>query len=187
MRFHATTKTAEGQCYAALQQGVPRQPGVPLLLYLPPHKAGSCRAMCEPESPLCGTPWQCLLAPPLCRCQEERGLQSALCLHASDVRRVFIATIKVICCVYFSNSKCASGSLCMCFQRMGACHTVNHRSPPPVDTAPLAQPPPRAQQGHVRPKVHDSHNSGPPQSMLNSWGPTDRDSSRGSYVSNSLF
>ena len=40
MRFHAMTETAEGQCYTALQQGVPQQPVVPLLLYLPPHKAG---------------------------------------------------------------------------------------------------------------------------------------------------
>lgn len=40
MRFHAMTETAEGQCYAALQQGVPQQPVVPLLSYLPPHKAG---------------------------------------------------------------------------------------------------------------------------------------------------
>lgn len=70
MRFHAMGETAEGQCYAALQQGVPQQPVVPLLLYLPPDNAGSCKAMCEAESALCGTPWHCLLAPPLCRCQE---------------------------------------------------------------------------------------------------------------------
>lgn len=71
MRFHATTETAEGQYYDALQQGVPQQPVVPLLFYLPPHKTSSCKAMCEAESPLCGTPWHSLLALPLCRCQEE--------------------------------------------------------------------------------------------------------------------
>lgn len=70
---------------------------------------------------------------------------------------------------------------------MGACHTVNLRSHPLVATAPLAQPPPRARQGRARPRVHDSHSSGLPQSMLNSWGPTDRDSTRESYVSSLVF
>lgn len=78
MRFHATTETAEGQCYDALQQGVPQQPVVPLLLYLPPHTTGSCKAMCEAESPLCGTPWHSLLALPLCRCQEGRVTKCSL-------------------------------------------------------------------------------------------------------------
>lgn len=35
MRFHTTLEAAEGQRYDALQQGVPQQPKVPLLLYLP--------------------------------------------------------------------------------------------------------------------------------------------------------
>lgn len=35
MRFHAMMETTEGQCYVALQQEVPQQPVVPLLLYLP--------------------------------------------------------------------------------------------------------------------------------------------------------
>lgn len=47
MRFHATIETGEGQYYDALQQGVPQQPVVPLLLHLPPHKTSSCKAMCE--------------------------------------------------------------------------------------------------------------------------------------------
>lgn len=38
MRFHTTLEAAEGQRYDALQQGVPQQPKVPLLLYLPHHK-----------------------------------------------------------------------------------------------------------------------------------------------------
>lgn len=73
------------------------------------------------------------------------------------------------------------------FQRTGACRTVNLRSHHLAATAPPAQPPPRAQQGHARLRVHDSHSSGPPQSMLNSWGPTDRDSTRESYVSSLVF
>lgn len=180
MRFHATTKTAEGQCYAAPQRGVPQQPVVPLLLYLPPHKAGSCKAMCEAESPLCGTPWHSLLAAPLCRCQEERGF--AKCSLSPRIRcsMCFTATIKVTCRVEL---KVCLSIPSLCFQRRGACHTVNHPSPPLVATAPLAQPPPRARQGHARPRVHDSHNSGPPQSTLNSWGPMDRDSTWESYVS----
>jgi len=40
MRFHAMMETAEGQYYAALQQGVPQQPVVSVV-ELPPHKAGS--------------------------------------------------------------------------------------------------------------------------------------------------
>lgn len=36
MRFHTTLEAAEGQRYDALQQGVPQQPKVTLLLYLPP-------------------------------------------------------------------------------------------------------------------------------------------------------
>ena len=123
--------------------------------------------------------------------------------HSADVRRsgvckVLFVSMYQMLAVFHSNNECHVFCLvvklkvhlrvrCMCFQRMGACHTVNHRSPPPVDTAPLAQPPPRARQGHVRPRVHDSRSSGPPQSMLNSWGPMDRDSTRGSYVSNSVF
>lgn len=73
------------------------------------------------------------------------------------------------------------------FQRTVACRTVNLRSHHPAATAPLAQAPPRAQQGHARPRVHDSHSSGRPQSMLNSWGQTDRDSTRESYVSSLVF
>lgn len=113
--------------------------------------------------------------------------------------------MKLTCCVCLQSQRMP---LCVCFQRKGACRTVNHRSPPPVGTAPPVQPPPKAQQGHARPRAHDSHYSGPPQSMLISWGPTvrsstrnngrpqsiliswrpmDRSSTRGSYVSNSGF
>lgn len=99
----------------------------------------------------------------------------------------FTETMQVTCCVCLWSQSMSFGSLCVCFQRKGACHTVNHRSPPPVGTAPLVQPPPRAQQGRARTRAHDSHYSGLPQSMLTSWGPTDRSSTRGSYVSNSRF
>ena len=66
MRFHTTLEAAEGQCYDALQQGVPQQPKVTLLLYLPSSW----------HMPLV---WQSLLATPLCRCQE--GQNGSLSLH----------------------------------------------------------------------------------------------------------
>lgn len=131
-----------------------------------------------------GTPWQCVLARPLCRCQAERGFQTALCLHASDARCVPLQQQKSRVVSTFQKLKLPSACV---FQRRGACHTTSHRSRPLADTAPPARPPPRARRGRARPRVHDSHNSGPPPSTLISWGPMDRDSTRGSYVSNSVF
>lgn len=115
MRFHATTETAEGQCYAALQQGVQQQPAVPLLLYLPPHKAHSCKAMCEAESHLCGTPWHCLLALPLCRCQRRGGSCKLLfvCMHqmlhvfhCNNKNHTVSLLFKLIVCFGFSEDGC---------------------------------------------------------------------------------
>lgn len=101
MRFHAMTETAEGQCYAALQQGLSQQPAVLLLLYLPSHKAGSCKAMCEAESPLCGTPWHRLLAPPLCRCQKEgRGGCKVLFVSMHQMLDVLHCNKKVTCLLF---------------------------------------------------------------------------------------
>lgn len=115
--------------------------------------------------------------------------------HSADVRRrggcckvLFVSVHQML--DVFNNKSHVLGRLLkldfVCFQRKVACHTTNRPSPPPVATAPLARPPPRARQGRARPKVRDSHSSGPPQSTLNSWGPTDRDSSLESYVSKCL-
>lgn len=121
MRFHATTKTAEGQCYAALQQGVPQQPVVPLLFYLPPHKADSCKAMCEAESPLRGTPWHSLLAPPLCRCQEGGGGCKVLFVSMHQMLDVFHCNNKShVLCVVFKVEVCLSTPLCVSRGRVPA-------------------------------------------------------------------
>lgn len=173
MRFCVLMVTAEGQCYAALQQVVPQQPVDPLLLYLPPHKAGHWKAICESETPLCSMPCHCLLAWPLCRCQEE-GCSLSQC---------------IICWMCTNNASHVSSfqnlswSLHICFQRMGACHTANRHSPHLGATAPPAPPPPRVQRDPERLTVHDSHISGPQLSMLNSWEPMDKDSTQESYVS----
>lgn len=120
--------------------------------------------------------------------------------QSADVRRrrrgckVFFVSMHQMLHVFHCNNKKSHGLSTFQthsvflggFQRTAACPTVNPRSLHLVATARLAQPPPRAQRGHARPRVHDSHSSGPPRSMLSSWGPTDRDSTRESYVSSGI-
>lgn len=72
-----------------VSRGLPHQPVVPLLFYLPPHTAGSCKAMCEAETRLCGRPWHRLLAQPLCRCQEKGRLYRVLFVSSDQMLDVF--------------------------------------------------------------------------------------------------
>lgn len=178
MRFHATTETAEGQRYDALQRGgggVPQQPVVPLLLYLPPHK--TCARALSAARPGIAC-WHC---------------------QSADVRRRVTARplsprIRCETCFPCETSNLKNTSIppappppLLCSQRTGACHTINHLSPPPAATAHPAQPPPRARRDRARPRVPGSRSSGPSRSMRTSWGPTDRDSTQASYVSEAAF
>lgn len=173
MRFHATTETAEGQCYDALQQGVPQQPVVPLLLCLPPHKTCVRLRVLSVACPGIAC-WHCQSAD-----VRRRVTACSLCPCIRCEMR-FTPTINVKLKEYLSLPLCVS-------QRTGVCHTINHPSPPPAATAHLAQPPPRARRDHARPRVPGSRSSGPSQSMQISWGPTGRDSTQASYVSDAAF
>lgn len=64
MRFHTTLEAAEGQHYDALQQGVPQQPKVPLLLHLPHHDMlAARRRVLSVEHPRLGKAfWHCCSA-----------------------------------------------------------------------------------------------------------------------------